>query len=483
MHEKRPPASWNLIARGWEKFTGFFNRGFDRLSHGYGSAAGFVIRHSAVMLLIYVALIGSAGWLLVTTPQGLHSGAGSRLCHYLGATAGRGLAGANHRDRSPDRKDRARHARHRSGGGVCRSVRRHANPGQQCGGAVPGVRGTGSAPEKGPVGGGDHGRSAQAAFGAGGRFHYRHSAALDSRHRHRRRLHHAHPGSPGPRSRIAGGGNRRTGRRGAQGAGADLGVFAVHREYAAGVRRYRSHQGAEARRADPECDRCDRDLFRLGLCQRFQYSRPHLSRHRAGRSAVPQGDRRSRPAAHPQCRRRHGDARQRGEFQRYLGTGSRRALQPLSGLRTAGRYAAGNQFGDRDRHHEAVGGANAAERIFLRLDRSVLSAGHRRQFGSLCISDLRAVRVPGAGRAVWQLEPAVRRHPDRADVPARRDHRRADHGAGRQHPDPDRLRGAGRARREERDPDRRVCPRHRARGPRLVWRRLSRPAGCGCGRS
>ena len=68
--EKRPPASWNLIARGWEKFTGFFNRGFDRLSNGYASAADFVIRHSAVMLLIYVALIGSAGWLLATTPQG-----------------------------------------------------------------------------------------------------------------------------------------------------------------------------------------------------------------------------------------------------------------------------------------------------------------------------------------------------------------------------------------------------------------------------
>ena len=31
--EKRPPASWNVVARGWEKFTGVFNRGFDRLSH------------------------------------------------------------------------------------------------------------------------------------------------------------------------------------------------------------------------------------------------------------------------------------------------------------------------------------------------------------------------------------------------------------------------------------------------------------------
>jgi multidrug efflux pump subunit AcrB len=68
--DKRPPASWNFIGRGWGKFTGFFNRGFDRLSHGYGNAAGFVIRHSVVMLLVYVVLIGSAGWLIVTTPQG-----------------------------------------------------------------------------------------------------------------------------------------------------------------------------------------------------------------------------------------------------------------------------------------------------------------------------------------------------------------------------------------------------------------------------
>src|SRR4029078_11241598 len=68
--DKRPPASWNFIARGWDWFTGLFNRGFDRLSHGYASTANFVIRHSVVMLLVYVALIGSAGWLLMTTPQG-----------------------------------------------------------------------------------------------------------------------------------------------------------------------------------------------------------------------------------------------------------------------------------------------------------------------------------------------------------------------------------------------------------------------------
>src|SRR5262249_42652154 len=68
--EKRPPAAWNLIARGWEWFTGLFNRSFDWLSNFYAGAANFTIRHSAVMLLVYVALIGSAGWLLVVTPQG-----------------------------------------------------------------------------------------------------------------------------------------------------------------------------------------------------------------------------------------------------------------------------------------------------------------------------------------------------------------------------------------------------------------------------
>jgi hydrophobe/amphiphile efflux-1 (HAE1) family protein len=68
--EKRPPARWNIIARGWESFTALFNRIFDGLAHGYAAAADFVIRHTVVMLVIYLALIGSAGWLLATTSQG-----------------------------------------------------------------------------------------------------------------------------------------------------------------------------------------------------------------------------------------------------------------------------------------------------------------------------------------------------------------------------------------------------------------------------
>jgi hydrophobe/amphiphile efflux-1 (HAE1) family protein len=68
--EKRAPARWNILARAWGAFTGAFNRLFDRLSHGYAGLANFVIRHSVVMLLIYVVLIGSAGWLIGTTSQG-----------------------------------------------------------------------------------------------------------------------------------------------------------------------------------------------------------------------------------------------------------------------------------------------------------------------------------------------------------------------------------------------------------------------------
>ncbi|MER9757909.1 efflux RND transporter permease subunit [Mesorhizobium sp. M0166] len=68
--EKRPPARWNIIARGWDSFTALFNRIFDRLARGYAAAADFVIRHTVAMLVIYLALIGSTCWLLVSTPQG-----------------------------------------------------------------------------------------------------------------------------------------------------------------------------------------------------------------------------------------------------------------------------------------------------------------------------------------------------------------------------------------------------------------------------
>ncbi len=68
--EHRPPARWNLVARAWARFTAGFNWLFDHLALGYARLAGFVIRHAVVMLLVYAVLIGSAGWLLYSTPQG-----------------------------------------------------------------------------------------------------------------------------------------------------------------------------------------------------------------------------------------------------------------------------------------------------------------------------------------------------------------------------------------------------------------------------
>jgi hydrophobe/amphiphile efflux-1 (HAE1) family protein len=68
--DKRPSAAWNIVGRLWEGFVGVFNRGFDALSDSYAGLAAFVIGRRAVMLVLYLALIGSAGWLLATTPQG-----------------------------------------------------------------------------------------------------------------------------------------------------------------------------------------------------------------------------------------------------------------------------------------------------------------------------------------------------------------------------------------------------------------------------
>ena len=65
---------------------------------------------------------------------------------------------------------------------------------------------------------------------------------------------------------------------------------------------------------------------------------------------------------------------------------------------------------------------------------------------------------------------AARRDPDRADVPVRGDQRRAVARHGQQHPHPDRLRGADRAGREERDPDRRVRETGRGAGGEPVGR-------------
>jgi len=59
---------------GWTRpvtlFFRAFNRGFDRLAGGYGNLTRGVVRKSAIMLVIYGALIGATGVEFVNTPKG-----------------------------------------------------------------------------------------------------------------------------------------------------------------------------------------------------------------------------------------------------------------------------------------------------------------------------------------------------------------------------------------------------------------------------
>ena len=68
---------------------------------------------------------------------------------------------------------------------------------------------------------------------------------------------------------------------------------------------------------------------------------------------------------------------------------------------------------------------DAAARHVVRVDRPRLPAADLRQHRAPGVPAVRAVRVPGAGRAVREPVAAARHHPDRADVPAAGHHRRS----------------------------------------------------------
>ncbi|MBI2236579.1 MAG: efflux RND transporter permease subunit [Magnetospirillum sp.] len=69
------PSLCALLFRPHEEEMGLpifkaFNRGFDRLAGGYGSLTRSVVRKAAIMLVLYVGLIGIAGVEFVRTPKG-----------------------------------------------------------------------------------------------------------------------------------------------------------------------------------------------------------------------------------------------------------------------------------------------------------------------------------------------------------------------------------------------------------------------------
>jgi len=65
-HARRASLTGRLLSTGFDRF----NRGFDRLSHGYGLLTGRLVRGLAVVVAIYVALIGTAGLEFARAPTG-----------------------------------------------------------------------------------------------------------------------------------------------------------------------------------------------------------------------------------------------------------------------------------------------------------------------------------------------------------------------------------------------------------------------------
>ena len=100
------------------------------------------------------------------------------------------------------------------------------------------------------------------------------------------------------------------------------------------------------------------------------------------------------------------------------GPAARAALQPLPRSRDRRRDPARHRLGGRAAAMERAGPRSAAGRHRLRMDRPVLRADASGNAGLLVFPLCVLFVYPGAGGAVRLLEPAIRGHPDRADVPA-----------------------------------------------------------------
>src|SRR6202795_1386695 len=68
-HEQKP-GFWKTVSRPFDLFFSAFNRGFEKLSSGYGALTRRILRVSAVMLVVYAGLIGLNGFELHCTPSG-----------------------------------------------------------------------------------------------------------------------------------------------------------------------------------------------------------------------------------------------------------------------------------------------------------------------------------------------------------------------------------------------------------------------------
>jgi len=62
--------TWKYINKGLSVFFKWFNRGFDKLTHGYSFIVGKMLRLCLIVLVVYVGLIGLTGYMFTQVPTG-----------------------------------------------------------------------------------------------------------------------------------------------------------------------------------------------------------------------------------------------------------------------------------------------------------------------------------------------------------------------------------------------------------------------------
>ena len=277
----------SLLMRPVHAFFRGFDAGFDALARGYGRLVRVLARGWVVVLVFYVALMAFAGWFVQRLPTGfIPSLDRAILIISLQLPPGSSLARTDavvQRATDIVLATPGRQVLQRLHG----PQRRHLHVRHQRRPDVPGARRFRGAPPAGPDGrqhrpgsarqaGADRGGAgvrihptAGARHGCGGGIF--HAAAGYARHGpHRVRPHHSgvrRRGQPDARHRQR--------------------VHHLPGRHAAGVRRRRPRQGADAEGAGDQHLRGHARVHGLGLRQRLQHVRAHLSRHGAGRRRLP----------------------------------------------------------------------------------------------------------------------------------------------------------------------------------------------------
>ena len=375
-------------------FTGVFNRGFDRLSHGYARAADFVIRHSAVMLLIYVALIGSAGWLLATTPQGFIPAQDRGyviVSVQLPGAASLARTTAVVREIERIALDTPGIIRVAAFAGFSGATRTQAS---NAAALFPVFDEPEAAPQEGAVRGRHHRRIAQAAVGARGRLHHRDPAA--------RRCPASAPAAASPcGSRIGKAAVPNCWRQ-----ATDELVSAARK--APGLTSVFSPFTANTPQLFVDIDRVKAQKLGVpiaGITDTIQtyFGSTYVNDFNLfGRTyhVTAQADlpfrKETADLARLRTRNAAGDMVMLGsvvDFSDISGPDrvARYNLYPASELQ--GDTTPGTSSATAIATMKKLARADAAERLLLRVDRSVLPAGHRRQCRPLCVPDLRAVRL------------------------------------------------------------------------------------------